>query len=144
MFLQLLWAPSIYIEAALPFLLQQENTSKQVETLKEETYKSLREIQENTIKQFKELNKVIHDLKIEIETLVKTQREKALEIENLGKRAVVSEASITKRIQEIYERISGVGDRHNSQGKYKKQKVPNSKHSINPGHNEKTEPKSNR
>ena len=47
----------------------QENTVKQVEALKEETNKSLKEIQENTTKQVKELNKVIQDLKIEVETV---------------------------------------------------------------------------
>jgi DNA anti-recombination protein RmuC len=49
----------------------QENTGKQVEALKEETQKSLKELQENTIKQVKEMNKTIHDLKMEIETIKK-------------------------------------------------------------------------
>ena len=57
-------------------------TGRQVEALKEETHKSLKEIQENTIKQVKELNKTIQDLKVEIETLKKTQNETTLEIEN--------------------------------------------------------------
>ena len=40
----------------------QENTSKQVETLKEETQKKmLKELQENTTKQVKTLNKTIQD-----------------------------------------------------------------------------------
>ena len=47
----------------------QENTSKQVEALKEETNKSFREIEKNTIKQIKELNKIVQDLKMEIETI---------------------------------------------------------------------------
>ena len=50
------------------------------------------------------------DLKIEIETLKKTQRDTALELENLEKRAGVRDASITNRIQEIEERISGIED----------------------------------
>ena len=58
----------------------QESTGKEVETLRDETYKSLKEIQENTIKQMKELNKTMQDLKMEIETLKKTQRETTLEI----------------------------------------------------------------
>lgn len=37
----------------------QENTSKQVEAIKEEMHKSHKEIQENTIKQMKELNKIV-------------------------------------------------------------------------------------
>ena len=53
----------------------QKNTSKQVEVLKAETHKSLKEIQEYAIKQVKELNKTVQDLKMEVESLKKTQRE---------------------------------------------------------------------
>ena len=53
----------------------QENTGKQLEALKEETQKFLKELQENTIKQTKEMNKTIQDLKLEIETIKKSQRE---------------------------------------------------------------------
>ena len=88
----------------------QENTGKQLEALKEETQKSLKELQENTIKQVKEMNKTIQDLKMEIETIKKSQRETTLELENLGKRSGVIDASITNRIQEIEERISGAED----------------------------------
>ena len=42
---------------------------KQVEALKEETQKSLKEFEENTNKQVKELNKTIQDLKMEVETI---------------------------------------------------------------------------
>ena len=55
----------------------------------------------------KELNKTIQDLKMEIETINKSQRETTLEIENLGKRPGVIDASITNRKQDIEERISG-------------------------------------
>jgi uncharacterized coiled-coil protein SlyX len=55
----------------------------------------------------KELNKTIQDLKMEIETMKKSQRETTLELENLERRSGVIDASITKRIQEIEERISG-------------------------------------
>jgi hypothetical protein len=68
-------------------------------------------------------------------------------MKNLGKKTGVTDASITNKIQEIEERISAVEDtrhKHNSQEKYKKQKAPMAKHSSNPGHNEKTEPKNNR
>ena len=56
----------------------QENTGKQLEALKEETQKSLKELQENTTKQVMELNKTIQDLKIEVETIKKSQRETTL------------------------------------------------------------------
>jgi predicted nucleic acid-binding Zn-ribbon protein len=52
------------------------------------------------------MNKTIHDLKIEIETIKKSQRETTLEFKNLGKRSGVRDASITNRIQGIEERIS--------------------------------------
>ena len=57
-----------------------------------------------------ELNKAIQDLKVERETIKKTQMEANLGIENLGKRSGVTDASITNRIQETEERISGVGN----------------------------------
>jgi septal ring factor EnvC (AmiA/AmiB activator) len=81
----------------------QENTGKQLEALKEEIQKSLKELQENTTKQVKELNKTIQDLKMEIETIKKSQRETTLEIENLGQRSGIIDASITNRIQEVQE-----------------------------------------
>ena len=52
----------------------QQNIGKQVEALKEKTHKSFQEIQENTIKQVKELNKTVQDLKMEIETIKKSQK----------------------------------------------------------------------
>jgi uncharacterized coiled-coil protein SlyX len=47
---------------------------------------------------------------MEIETIKKSQRETKMEIENLGKRSGVIDASITNRIHEIEERISGAED----------------------------------
>jgi hypothetical protein len=47
---------------------------------------------------------------MERETIKKSQREKTLELENLGKRSGVIDASITNRIQETEERISGAED----------------------------------
>ena len=44
---------------------------KIIESFKEDVNNSLKEIQENTGKQVKELNKVIQDLKMEIETIKK-------------------------------------------------------------------------
>jgi chromosome segregation ATPase len=58
----------------------------------------------------KELNKTIQDLKMEIETIKKSQRKTTLEIENLGKKSGVIDTNITNRIQEIEERISGTED----------------------------------
>jgi hypothetical protein len=43
---------------------------------------------------------------MEVETIKISQRETTLEIENLGKRSGVIEASITNRIQEMEKRIS--------------------------------------
>ena len=83
----------------------QENTDKQVEAFKEEAQKSLKELQENTTKPVKELNKTIQNLKIEVETRKKSQRETTLEIENLGKKSGAIDTSITNRIQETEERV---------------------------------------
>ena len=58
----------------------QENTGKQLEAFKEETQKFLRKLQEKTTKQVMELNKIIQNLKREIETIKKTQRETTLDI----------------------------------------------------------------
>jgi chromosome segregation ATPase len=88
----------------------QENIGKQVEDFEDETQKSLKEIQENTTKQVKELNKTIQDLKTEIKSIKKSQRETTLEIGNLRKRSGVIDSSITNRIEEMEERISGVED----------------------------------
>ena len=47
---------------------------------------------------------------MEIEIIKKSQRETTLEVENLGKRSGVRDASITNIIQEIEERILGAED----------------------------------
>jgi chromosome segregation ATPase len=126
----------------------QEDMAKQVEGHKEEVQKFLKELWENTSKQMKEMNKTIQDLKMEVETIKKSQRETTLEIENLGKRTRVIDASITNRIQELEERILGTEDTiENIDTTIKEKKMhknPNSKHPGNPGHNEKTKPKDNR
>ena len=56
------------------------------------------------------MNKTVQDLKIEIEAIKKSQMEAILEMENLGKRTGTAEVSITNRIQEMEERISGIED----------------------------------
>ena len=82
-----------------------------IEAFKEEANKSLKDIQENTIKQVKEINKIVPNLKTEIKAIKKAQTEGTLEMDNLGKRTKTTDASITQRIQEMEERISGVEDR---------------------------------
>ena len=56
------------------------------------------------------MNKTILDLKWEEDTIKKTQSEATLEIENLGKKSGNTDASISNRIQEMEERISGAED----------------------------------
>ena len=57
-----------------------------------------------------ELSKTIQDLKMEVETIKKIQREITLEIEILGQKSGIIDASISNRIQEMEERISGAED----------------------------------
>ena len=47
---------------------------------------------------------------MEVETIKKTQRETTMEIETLGKKSGTIDASISNRIQEMEERISGAED----------------------------------
>ena len=94
------------------------------------------------------MNKTILDLKMEVDTIKKTQSEATLEIETLGKKSETMDVSISNRIQEMGRENLRCRrfhrERHNSQRKYKIQKDPNSKHPGNPGHNEKTKPTDNR
>jgi hypothetical protein len=80
----------------------QETTAKELQVLIEK--------QENTSKQVMEMNKTTLDLKREGDTIKKTQSEATLEIETLGKKSGTIDASISKRIQEMEERISGEED----------------------------------
>jgi wobble nucleotide-excising tRNase len=57
-----------------------------------------------------ELNNTIQDLKMKVETIKITQSETTLEIEILGKKSEAIDASISNRIQEMEERISGAED----------------------------------
>jgi hypothetical protein len=79
----------------------EEETAKEVEVLKE--------IHENTIKQVMEMNKPILDLKREVDTK-KIQSETMLEIETLEKKSGAKDVSISNRLQEREERISGAED----------------------------------
>ena len=98
-----------------------------------------------------ELNKTTQDLKREVHTIKKTQSEATLEIEMLGKKSRTIDLSISNRVQEMEERISGTEDSIENMGtkikenaKCKMQKDPKSKYPGNPGHNEKTKPTDNR
>ena len=70
-----------------------------MEDYKKDINNSLKEIQENTSKQVKELNKTIQDLKMEVETIKKSQRETTLEIEILRNKSGTIDASISNEIQ---------------------------------------------
>ncbi|MBV2134526.1 hypothetical protein KRX52_17240 [Pseudomonas sp. MAP12] len=85
-----------------------EEIRKSFREMEEKTNQKMQEIkesQENTIKQLKE---TVQDLKTEIETIKKTQTEGMLEVEKLSKQSGTTDASITDRIQEMEDRISGV------------------------------------
>ena len=56
------------------------------------------------------MSKTIEDLKREVDTIKKTQSEAKLEIETLGQKSGTIDASISNRIQEMEERISGAED----------------------------------
>ena len=56
------------------------------------------------------MNKSIQDLKVEVETIKKSQSDTTLEIETLGKKSGNIDMSISNRIQEMEERISGAED----------------------------------
>jgi hypothetical protein len=75
-----------------------------------ETQKSLKELQENTTKWVMELNETIQDLKMEVETIKKTQRETTLEKKILGKKSGNIDVGIRNRIQAMEKRISGAED----------------------------------
>ena len=56
------------------------------------------------------MNKAVQDLKVEVETIKKTQMKANLERENLEKWSGIMDVSITNSVQEIEERISVVED----------------------------------
>ncbi|ERE70281.1 LINE-1 type transposase domain-containing protein 1 [Cricetulus griseus] len=87
---------------------------KMIEDLKEDMRKSLKEMEEKTNQNIQDINKslseTVQDLNTEIETIKKAQSDGMLEIKKLGKRSGTIDVSITNRIQEMEERISGVED----------------------------------
>jgi hypothetical protein len=85
----------------------QENTAKELQVLKEK--------QENTTKQVEvikknRMSKTIQDLTREVDTIKKTQSAATLEIQTLEKKSGTIDTSISNRIQEMEERISGADD----------------------------------
>jgi hypothetical protein len=89
-----------------------------VEDIKKEFNNSFKEIQENTAKEEKVLkgkhnktgdriDKIIQDLKREIDTIKKTQIEAMLEKETLVKKSGMIDVSISNRMKEMEQRISG-------------------------------------
>ena len=82
----------------------QKNIIKQVKAFKEEMNKFLKEIQENKINQVNEINKTVEDLRTKVEVIRKIQTEEILEMENLGKITLTTDASITNRIQAMEEK----------------------------------------
>ena len=123
----------------------QENTGKKVEALEEETEKFFKVLKENTSNRCTKKNKTIQDLKMETEIIMKIQKEATQDIEDLGKKSRVIDASINNRIQETEKRISGAEDNieniYTTVKKCKMQKVLDPKHPGNPGHNNRTKAK---
>jgi chromosome segregation ATPase len=132
----------------------QENTAKELQVLKEKQENTtkqvvvLKEKQESASKEVMEMNKKLLDLKREVDTIKKTQSVATLGIETLGKKSGTIDTSISNRIQEMEERISGTEDSIDNIGTTIKENAKcrdhNSKHPGNPGHNEKTKPTDNR
>ena len=84
---------------------------------------------------------------MEKETIKKSQRETTLELENLGSyrsyKCENHQQNTRDRRENLMCRRSHREYWHKNQRKYNMQKVPNSKHPGNPGHNEKTKPTEN-
>jgi hypothetical protein len=56
----------------------------------------------------KEMSKTVQDLKMKIEAIKKTQNEEILGLENLGKGTGATDVSMTNRINDMEDRISGM------------------------------------
>ena len=97
-----------YLKMMIEILKQErEEKHKEIEAFKEETRKTLKEIkelEENRTKEMKELKK---EFKTKMETIKKSLKETTQEVENLKKKSGVTDASISNRLQEMEERISG-------------------------------------
>ena len=71
-----------------------------------------------------ELNQITQYLKMELETMKKTQRETTLQIEIPGMKSGTIDAGISNRIQEMDEKISGAEDSIESMDTTKKMQNP--------------------
>ena len=95
------------------------------------------------------MNKTIQDIKREVDKIKKTQSEATLEIETLGKKSGNIDASISNRIQDMEEIISGAEDSIENisttiKENAKCKKILTQNIQENPGHNEKTKHTDNR
>jgi len=81
-----------------------DNIRKKLEAFKEETQSPLKSYMKTKPKQVKVLNKNIQDLKMEIETIKKSQRETTLEIKNYR-----YHDSMQRPVQ-VYDRQHGEGE----------------------------------
>ena len=96
------------------------------------------------------MNKTVQDLKMEIESIKKTQSEGNLEMKNLDLRQETKEVSLTNRIQAKGERISGMEDTLKETDtllkkmlNLKERKKSVTRHPGNLGHYEKTNKQTN-
>ena len=118
---------------------------KIIESFKEYINNSMKEIQENTGEQVTELNKLIQDLKVEVETIEKIQTGKhgsgkpRKEVRNY--RCKYLQQNTRDRRESLRCRRYHRKDGHKSQRKWKMQKASHAKHTGNSGDNEKTKPK---
>jgi hypothetical protein len=71
-----------------------------------------------------ELNQTTQDLKMDVETMKRTQRETTLYIEILGMKSRTIDVVISNRIQEMEARISGAEDYIESMDTTKKMQNP--------------------
>lgn len=71
---------------------------------------NLLKIQDNTTKLVKGKSKTAQELKMDIEAIKATWSDTILEKENQGKRIGIIDISITKKTQEMEEKISGIED----------------------------------
>ncbi|KAL6083568.1 hypothetical protein STEG23_000641 [Scotinomys teguina] len=87
-----------------------EEIKNSLKELKEKNTKKLAENKESQEKVAKQMKKTVQDLRIEIETIKKTQTEAMLEIEDLTKQTGTTDTSITNRMQEMEQRVSDAED----------------------------------
>ncbi|KAL6032726.1 hypothetical protein STEG23_016164 [Scotinomys teguina] len=87
-----------------------EEVKISLKELEEKANKKLEEVKESQEKSIKQMKETVQDLKIEIQTIKKTQTEAMLETENLTKPTGTTDASITNRMQEMEQRASDIED----------------------------------